>query len=549
MTSYSENTKNSVISRLVEDWWTNSTERIFQSAFASILCDQGYRVIHVTRHCGMELGRDVLAVNPEGKLCCYQLKTCRGPRVSLSQWKSEISEQISDLVGNAITHPSVGTIIDHQPFLVVNGGLEEEVQVALEQRNQTFRNRFGREVKIIVLGDLISMSNSTGDPLWQITLDAFRELINFTTSDGHSNLDKDRFSSLLEGTREHKEQRKLEKSKALRRITFLPIVTSLAIRNHSEVQNWVAEIEAWMMCWSYVHSLQLESKIQFKATASTKHLITLQIENALKGLRDEVIANSDLFQTGFDHAYGLLRNRSTWVYAMLSILSLRCRENGSVDDELENLIMSNTAKHHLMPLLWGEAAIPQILAISWIRMIADASVRSESILLELLRGILSSNSKSRSASLASPYIGPDQFYKLNRQSLSDIERFGTSGYSWYLQYVVDLLVDLNWRDFLSSNWFEISAIKSESFTPDCESDFFVWKTKSGTTDTTFFDHPQSWSKLKRDYQDLSIDDVCPEFQKSPSLGLLFLVVFPHRAKRSLLKAISTGVWKLRNINS
>ena len=66
--SWSRNGRNGVIERLLETWLNKANERSFQIPFAHWLAYQGYTVLHVSRHCAMELGKDVIAIAPDGFL-------------------------------------------------------------------------------------------------------------------------------------------------------------------------------------------------------------------------------------------------------------------------------------------------------------------------------------------------------------------------------------------------------------------------------------------------------------------------------------------------
>ncbi len=534
---------NTVLNRLIEDWWTKSTERVFQQPFAAYLGDIGYRVVHVTRHCGMELGKDVIAIGVDGSVNCFQLKTCRGPRFTLKQWQDEVSPQLADLFENAVYHPSIGTALQHQPWLVVNGSIDEEAQAAIEKRNDSYRKIFGRELKVMVLGDLVAGTIRNNDSLWPSSPERFRLLLEFATADGKSNLDKAHLASLLEiGV----EGQKLSKNEAIRQITFLPILTTLAIRSFTATENWVAQTDAWMMCWAYVRSVQLRENIEDVDVQNTYGLINAFIDNSLAGLFEECKTNRDLFQEGFEYAYGWARIRSTWVLGLLSVLAIRKRETGIIDDELEDLIVEITDSDHTTPFVWGEAAIPQVLAIAWLRMLRDVRLSSEFLLLDVLCGILDRNKHVVEGSLPSPYVGPDEYLRLLREPIPSNDQFGSCGYSWYLPILVDQLVDLNWRQELGHRWYEISGMRCESFRCDLNWESFIWRASQGITSTGMYGAPQSWRRLRTDWQELSTTSVCTHFKNSPSLGLLYLIVFPHRVSRELAKAIWQSFWELRN---
>jgi hypothetical protein len=96
-----------VLKKLIENWWTNANERTFQFPFAFHLVVDGHAVLHVSRHCGMELGKDILSIDREGLVHSFQLKGCNGGKLSLNYWRKELSAQIEDLVLNPVVHSSL----------------------------------------------------------------------------------------------------------------------------------------------------------------------------------------------------------------------------------------------------------------------------------------------------------------------------------------------------------------------------------------------------------------------------------------------------------
>ena len=96
-----------MLERVIENWLDNAIETTFQKPFCFMLSHQGYTVTHLTRHCGMELGKDVLAVSPDGIPHCYQLKGGQGKRISLNDWNTSLHNQMRSLVEMPIVHHSI----------------------------------------------------------------------------------------------------------------------------------------------------------------------------------------------------------------------------------------------------------------------------------------------------------------------------------------------------------------------------------------------------------------------------------------------------------
>lgn len=102
--------------KLIEIWLDSAGERQYQFAFRNALLSAGYTILHDTSHTALELGKDILALNPHGDLFVYQLKGNPGGRLTVSQWHALIP-QINTLVYQPIIHPSIKAAQTYTPVL------------------------------------------------------------------------------------------------------------------------------------------------------------------------------------------------------------------------------------------------------------------------------------------------------------------------------------------------------------------------------------------------------------------------------------------------
>jgi hypothetical protein len=116
----------------------------------------------------MEMGKDIIAISPEGVPSAFQLKAMGTEKVSKGLWRRDLVPQVNELVSQAINHPSVDPNVAHHPVLVINGELEEEVQIAIRQYNDGLRQRkvprVGR-LEVVVRGQLLKQFLRLGDNL------------------------------------------------------------------------------------------------------------------------------------------------------------------------------------------------------------------------------------------------------------------------------------------------------------------------------------------------------------------------------------------------
>lgn len=533
-----------MLKRLIENWWTSTTERTFQYPFAALCQLRGETVIHVTRHCGMELGKDLITRSKDGTINAYQLKTCSGKRLGLKQWQNELSNQLADLVENPVVHVSVGSVVEHQPWIVVNGDIDEEVTAAIRDRNTTYLARFGRTLKVRVIGELIEESLRDNTAIWPQDPRTAKLLFECSLGDGKSNLDKNKIAGLLAYLTSLPNT--ASRAEAIRHATFAPLLVALATMEHARQNNWYAMIEGWVMCKSYIEALIAKTKINRRGIEKTIGLLDQLIESNLLSLESEVNANPRLLVGIFDYAFGLVRYRATIVVGLLCILELKraFRSRQSAHDSLVDKLLKDPK---LQPLVFGEGAVPFFFALIFHMRTLHADQRSEGCLVGLARILAKENRLDNDRRFPSAYIGVDEvltdLFSESQQGFQETPP-DSGGRSMWIGPVVDLLVKEGYRQALAGLWYDVSEIERTEFRPKFDWQYHTWRSEDGTTLHDSFSTPQSWSSLRKEIQEF--DETCQRTatESDPLSSLLFLMVFPHRASRQLLRAIDVGIDRL-----
>jgi hypothetical protein len=123
-----------VIEKLLENWLDSASERSYQAVFVQMLGAEGYTVLHSTRHCLLEFGKDILAVAPDGVGCAFQLKGDPGGRMTVGEFRNGIQQQLVQLMSQSPSYAGfpAGT---YRAYLVSNGQFDEEVQTAVREMN------------------------------------------------------------------------------------------------------------------------------------------------------------------------------------------------------------------------------------------------------------------------------------------------------------------------------------------------------------------------------------------------------------------------------
>jgi hypothetical protein len=524
-----------MIERLIENWLTNASERSFQIPFCYMLANEGYTVLHLTRHCGMEHGKDVIAKDKEGNYCAFQLKGASSGKITLRQWQKELVGQVHQLVSSPLTHPSVPiSSRHHKSFFVTNGEIHEEVSSAIDNENKTWiaRGRPEYHLHTIVKGELIERAKKLGLNFIPSDLADFKVLLEFFLEDGAFVLDKQKFSNLLESFF-LKETKATERAHLIRGSALL---TALATSSYSNKQNHVALVEAWILFISYLLRYCEKNRIEKRYWENEFNIAKQLVYTSLENLSKEATA-AENFMVGRSYEDAFIYNaRVTIVIGMLSCLSLYYKLNDSGAESKDISDILNFCKKNETKLdLWGESAIPYLLAYYWFYSTVDATEKPTLILSKLIRSICSNAIKSETI-FPEPYYGVDQSLALRwEKDMGKINRQNQKGSSYSLEGITHLFVRENYKQQMQALWPEISKVHFKSFDYEEITDFYKWRNRNGKEVTMTPNPKQSWKQLKETSWE-SKGESLPDLLKDYAYLLpLFLTVLPHRTNASILR--------------
>lgn len=533
-----------MLERLVENWLDKAIERTFQVPFCHMLVNEGYTIVHLSRHCGMELGKDILAVSPEGIPCAYQLKTARGGRISLDQWNRDISPQITNLVAGKIVHPSIDSSVHHQSYLVTNGILEEEVARAIDDINRQWQDQGQGHLKLrtIVKGELIEKAKNLGPGLWPAEpLDA-KLVFELFLEKGAGVFPKSKLSSLLESALFNDIKTRPSKEACKRQMASTALLCSLVTSSFSMKANYLAELEAWTICLSYMIGIIEKWRMSDETYKSEIELVYMILFNSLHNLVDEIRKRTHYVEGDalVDPLY--YRVRITWLVALLSIYAFWTRFDRREDEETELFLREFVLNNLDKMQLYGEAAIPKFLAFYWFYRKIDGSMRPDFILRDMINAICQANGSSNEDTfLANPYYEAEEILPhllgIASEPLDDYFK----GNSYMLEALVHLFVRKNWKQAMKMLWPEITKISTTEFAPKRRWEYCKWRNTEGEIKTNYPKMTQDWSELKELSIESSGGNVPNIYKKYPHLFLLFLCVFPHRANSQNIRWLDTAI--------
>jgi hypothetical protein len=515
--------------RLLENWLTNVNEKAFQIPFCQLLTGEGYQVVHISRHGPFESGKDVLAIDPDGVPCAFQLKGSTG-KISQKEWGKYV-EQAVRLVEIPIVHPSINEKIPRKVFFVTNGELDEEVRIEITDRNRDWENRGLPPLTTIVKGELLARFLKLHNNLWPKGLVADKNLLELYLSDGTGYLDKPKLASFLWNVFEGASTS--TKAEQVRSLSSLALITEYAVSPFVEKKNYVALIEAWTIYLASIISFVTKNKIPEKRWITNFRLALDTIDQAFLDLQDEIsgrkflVEGNPLVDSPFYHG------RVTWLIGLLSAYALwkKSLDKNWSEEKVYSFVTAN--QKHIR--LWGEAAIPQLLSTSWYLKSTGIAHRASGLVDAIARGICSTNLEPNGQGLADPYHGLGEVI-INSVGLSDtLQKENFKGRSYFLESIIHLLTRWGWRGVLEELWPKFTRIDFVEYRTDQPWKFCIWHTETGKLTVHQPKFPQSWKGLQEEAKTIDLSYIPKGLSENPPLLLLFLLVYPHRVTKDVIK--------------
>lgn len=282
-----------MLERLLEGWLDKINERGYQPAFCTALSAQGYTIVHNTRHSPIELGKDVIARAPDGKLFAFQLKGDPGGRMGARAFR-ELIPQLDALVTMAWSDEPPA---NQFPILVTNGYVEEEARLACDQYNKQHVAAGRNPLEIWDRGQMFKMVRDQVQGLFPTEPELIRRFLNLHSSSGTATLPVDevqRFFLDLYPTGVPNEH-------ALARASFAAaIMSEVMAGNFAEDLNHFELIKIRICCSAAILSWHHHAGQKFAAeTDSLLGLLRENIFGSIDDLEIEYITNGRRLSTHY----------------------------------------------------------------------------------------------------------------------------------------------------------------------------------------------------------------------------------------------------------
>ncbi len=402
-----------MIERLLENWLDKANERSFQLPFCQALAANGHTILHISRHCGMELGKDIISIDPEGVICAYQLKGVGGRKMTLNQWREQLGNQISPLVMQSVVHPSIPDSTPHHAYVVTNGEFNEEVlyEIATWNKARIDDGMPNRQLKTIVKGEMLDMFKILQTDFWPTELDDAKTLLELYLAHGTGPLPKEKLGKLFLSVLPFKTKADEQPTKTAcsRAIASCGILCSLAICSFINRNNHCAEFEAWTLYFCYVLGLAEKWNLPEPFWKAELELASNAMYGALKGCCDELMNRAHFVETDPLADKGIYDVRMTYLLGLMSVYGLWRHDPPKIPWDNDKALNHDgflrifCSERKTQVHIWGEAVVPGLIATYLYQRRIDPTPAPDDLLMKHLEDIIRANQPGTEYALASPY--------------------------------------------------------------------------------------------------------------------------------------------------
>jgi hypothetical protein len=527
------------LEKIVENWLTKTRERGFQTAYAQLLLNHGYKVIHLSPHTESELGKDIIAIAPDGVPCGFQLKI---DKITTSRWRQEVWPECEQLLALPLVHPSLPSNRDHRSFLVTTGTLSDPVRNDIDQRNRQRRRKRQKPLYVVVRGQLARDLVASHSSILPWEPEDYRRFLELYVGDGTKPLRKLEFSAFL-GSILLLPTAPKSRRDAQEHLSRALILSNYVIEPYRQAANHWAVAEAWTMTAAYLMWMAERHDLPDKLWRDTFLLAFGAVEAAVSDLLAGALESKHL--TGAGLSDGVLHDwRVTVICGWLSSLGLASRLSGRVHPQEQAIVrfcLTNTTD---LTLFCEE------LAPCWLNTILflGATARSreaDELLDRALYAILDANARN-GPGVPNPYYGAEHVLRTtfggDHPSLKG-ERIEEdfAGMSFVLETLVFLAAKGNLRQLVKKAWRPISHIMFSEFHPSPIWQSYLWRASEGERSDKHPQSEQSWSELKARAVSPTLAAIPILLQREPQIIPFFLLCYPHRLSPALVTYVGQRV--------
>lgn len=516
-----------MIGRIAENWLTNANERGYEIPFAQCLIVQGYTVVHISSHGPFEQGKDIICIAPDGNPCCFQLK---GVKITKGVWRENYGE-IVELVEVPIKHPKFEGLPQHRPILVTNMEITDPVRTTIVDLNPKWIERGFLPLEVISKHELLKLFVDSHGEYLPIEIKDFHSFIELLLIKGDREIEKEKYCAFIESFIFSVSDKNTE---LIRMLSSLVILCQYILGDFEKQNNHISIVEGWVIFLNYLLYFVEKKSLDKSLWSNTFNIIFDKIHFQLSLLKSEIMETTSFLQDGWDGGL-LLQVRMSLLGGWLSsyeLVSNMIIKDYKVDERVYAFIKSN----YQNMTYWGESATPYFILMSkFLDQFGDDDF-SKDILNNVLTELVVNNYKNESKGVPDPYWTPQMVLQLELDVLEEpYDRKNFIGHSYHLRSLVNILVKKGKKATLEAIWKELSDILNTKIVPKNKEDYFHYRTEEADVVSKFYETPQSFSGLRKEYEENECNDV-PKILKSNLPFVLYMILtLPHKLNTDIIK--------------
>lgn len=515
--------------KLVEEWLIRAGERGgIDQAFGQWLISQGNEILWLG-HSGIEFGKDIVSIGPDGSIHAFQMKD---EDLSLGELR-KITDQVNELIHIPPVHPRIPAGAVHVPHLITSGIAKEQAFHRVRAQNDKLRADGKPELELVDRRGLIQRFVAMSDSFWPEKPANIRDFFSFYLAEGKGDFDPKRFSSVLCDLLPALDESADRKSQRLAAVGLLGNYLLNPFEREGDhwslFQGWtmIAAHTAWFASRTELSPARWEPSFNLAKSAAIERLIDLSRE----ALAVRALAPKDW---EFDD---YTRSRNLIVASVVATTCLLGESGRLGGTDAANPVIGMLLRENRL-FWWGESAVPHILALQWYAENHGVNESAIRIVEEVVQVLCERNhSRSEDEVFAPPNVSGDEILAklFSHDAQPDQQRRGRA--TWSLETLIQFLTRRNDRQFLADNWSAITKLEMVAFLPDAVEDILVWQCDVGREVQTLPDKPQSWKALVQQAQEDRSSVLPRVLVNDPDFALMFLLTYPHRLMPPLVERL------------
>lgn len=514
-----------MIGRVIENWLTSATELTFQEPFSQLLLVEGFDVLQGPVHHPFEHGKDIIARDPQGRLCAFQLKT---GDLTLAGIRG-IQNQLLTMISTSVSYPG-----EHQSrpperaFLVSNGNLRPEARDHLRAFNEGNTARHLARIELVEKESLVGRFLEAHSGF--VALEDMKGLLELLTADGRGPFMTSRLLDLLQGALESCK----EGASATRHaIAWGILATAYATTVWGEARNYLAVAEAWLAGALWVLRAAEAQSLDADVWTPSYRLAFSAARSAVNEAVIEACSREDLLVEDVTECF-VYSTRALEVCGWASAFFL---SEGALQAQAPSiaLVEDLLRREHKYIRVCGEAGAPHLFLIAKALEKSGDPAAAVTLVVDWLRTLSLLNRPTRSGELSTALPNP---YTALQEAVLLPYGLGTShvpaerfeGRSYTAHQALDWLARRDLREPLESLFAGVSRLLLIDVHP---AELLAPCDDLATTVMRALPCPSSWAEICRSAVAVASGPLPAAIEDHPEVIPYVGLVFPHRFNRHL----------------